>query len=181
MNTKNNRAFRDNEEKIQKALMTLPRAGNQEGITVQRICDEAKINRTTFYAHFTDLHDLVKKSEVRFRERLKAEFDADCIGEVPQAFQLFLLRHIQAHADFYRLYFLHRNPFENNLGPEQAWASVGEMESDQTASSPQNHYSQAFRRSGVAAVLEQWVKQGCLDEPEHIQSLLLQHLPENIL
>ena len=58
---------------------------------------------------------------------------------------------------------------------------MGEMESDQTASSPQNHYSQAFRRSGVAAVLEQWVKQGCLDEPEHIQSLLLQHLPENIL
>lgn len=181
MNTKNNQAFRDNEEKIQKALMTLLRAGDQEGITVQRICDEAKINRTTFYAHFTDLHDLVKKSEARLRERLKAEFDVDCIGEASQAFQLFLLRHIQANADFYRLYFLYRNPFGNNLGPEQAWASVGEMEAAQTASGSKDHYYQAFRRSGVAAVLEQWVKQGCLDEPEHIQSLLLQHLPENFL
>lgn len=39
-------------------------------INRERTCDVAQISHTTFYLHFTDLHDLVKKSGVRFRKCL---------------------------------------------------------------------------------------------------------------
>ena len=33
-------------------------------ITIKEICDDADINRSTYYAHFTDPYDQLKKLEV---------------------------------------------------------------------------------------------------------------------
>lgn len=54
---------------------------NFKDITVQNICDEALIGRSTFYAHFSDKYDLLNKmaEEVSedFKEHIEMRFNSD--------------------------------------------------------------------------------------------------------
>ncbi|MBO5473038.1 MAG: TetR family transcriptional regulator [Lachnospiraceae bacterium] len=34
-----------------------------EKITVKKLCEKAEVNRSTFYAHFTDIYDMLDKME----------------------------------------------------------------------------------------------------------------------
>lgn len=64
-------------EQLTDALPQLLLRKDWSQITVQELCDEAMIRRTTFYQHFQDKHDFMRW---RMRERLK-EFSA-CIADV---------------------------------------------------------------------------------------------------
>lgn len=50
-------------ELLSKALISLLKKKSINNITVKGLCDAAKINRTTFYAHYTDIEDLVSQIE----------------------------------------------------------------------------------------------------------------------
>lgn len=61
MNTKNNKRKKESIRKIQKAFMELIQTKDYKDITVTMICTLAKINRSTFYASYLDVYDLVDK------------------------------------------------------------------------------------------------------------------------
>lgn len=48
---------------IRRAFMDLMRQKPIQSISVKEVCDLAGINRSTFYAHYTDLYDLLDKIE----------------------------------------------------------------------------------------------------------------------
>ena len=56
---------------IRESFLRLLRSKNFESITVQNILDEALINRTTFYSHFSSKYELAEK----IAEDLLAKFD----------------------------------------------------------------------------------------------------------
>ena len=66
MNTKNNKRYKINCEKIETAFLTLILNHKYEDITISQICEAAEINRSTFYANFIDLYDL----ETAIKEKL---------------------------------------------------------------------------------------------------------------
>ena len=70
MNTKNNQRYRDSEKKIRDALMKLMEDQELEDVTVMDICKEADIHRTTFYAHYEDIYDLMEQVERQIRREL---------------------------------------------------------------------------------------------------------------
>lgn len=48
---------------LQDSLMELMREKPISKITIKELCEKADINRTTFYAHYTDQFDLLRKME----------------------------------------------------------------------------------------------------------------------
>lgn len=60
---------------IRKALMELLRQKPIQAISIKELCESAGINRGTFYAHYTDMYDLLQKIESDmlqdFQEALK--------------------------------------------------------------------------------------------------------------
>lgn len=57
-----------------------------DAITVQAILDEALVNRKTFYAHYRDKYDLVRKMADGFMEDIRALVEARKeVGVTPQA------------------------------------------------------------------------------------------------
>ena len=66
-------------QQLTNALPRLLLQKDWDQITVQELCDEAVIRRTTFYQHFQDKHDFMRW---RMQERLK-EFSAYIDGVVP--------------------------------------------------------------------------------------------------
>lgn len=178
MNTKNNQRFQDSEKKIQAALIDLLKSGDTKEITVHNICRSAEVNRTTFYAHFSDIRDLTEKCERQLRESLKAKFRETSSEEgnlpVPiEVFQMEFLQLVKEHIDFYRLYFLYHSIETAPNGPSQVWLFDSPAHLDR--------YRQAFYRAGIEAILRRWVEEGCTNPSETVQSILSQCLPENFL
>ena len=63
MNTKNNRLIRETDEKIIRTVYRMMTEDHRPvgKITVREICEEADIHRSTFYAHYRDVYELVEK------------------------------------------------------------------------------------------------------------------------
>lgn len=62
MNKKNNKKSKDSVIKIQNSLCTLLKNIGHKLITIKKVCEVAKINRTTFYAHFDNIEDALYKT-----------------------------------------------------------------------------------------------------------------------
>jgi len=45
-------------------------------ITIKEICEDADINRATFYAHYTDQYDLLRKIEKELLDNIRAQIEA---------------------------------------------------------------------------------------------------------
>jgi AcrR family transcriptional regulator len=56
---------------IRKAFMELLRQKPIQSISIRELCDQAGINRGTFYTHYTDIHDLLRQIE----DEMMADFE----------------------------------------------------------------------------------------------------------
>ena len=75
MNTKNNSRYKASSEKIETAFLTLILNHKYEDITISDICKQAEINRSTFYAHYDDINDLIIKIEGKFANSMANIFN----------------------------------------------------------------------------------------------------------
>ena len=53
---------------IRKALMELLRQKPIQAISIKELCESAGINRGTFYAHYTDMYDLLPIQAISIKE-----------------------------------------------------------------------------------------------------------------
>ena len=59
MNKKDNKRAQDSKQRLKRAVCNLLKEVGHEKITIKSLCKEAGVNRTTFYAHFDDIEDLL--------------------------------------------------------------------------------------------------------------------------
>ena len=89
MNTKNNSRARKTRERLKEALLRLLARRDIVDVTVSRLCQEAGVNRSTFYAHYTDLHDLLQQIEdemfADFEKALETLYQPGTAGPEPVA------------------------------------------------------------------------------------------------
>lgn len=65
---KDNRSVRNTKKRLKEGLITLLREKPAPEIKVKELCDLVDINRGTFYYHYTDIFDMLKKMEEDFFE-----------------------------------------------------------------------------------------------------------------
>lgn len=63
--------------KMDKALLSLLEKTDFEYITVKEICDEAGVNRSTFYLHYENTYDLLKETTQYILDKHFSYYDAD--------------------------------------------------------------------------------------------------------
>jgi len=61
MNTKNNKRRRESMQKMEREFVNMLLEKDISEITVSDICKAADVNRSTFYANYQDIYDLVEK------------------------------------------------------------------------------------------------------------------------
>ena len=76
MNTKNNKRGRDTDEKIVRAMFRVMTRENKalSSVTVREICQEAGINRSSFYAHYQDVFEVMERVEATMAKGLTEAF-----------------------------------------------------------------------------------------------------------
>lgn len=180
VNVKNNRLNRETDRKIiQTVYEMMTREHRPIGkITVREICEKADIHRSTFYAHYQDVYDLVEKVEESMSRRLTETFFRK-LDENAHARECFaeLFSFIREHREFYYYYLAEGKRF----GVLQlAWDMVKERyrESDVTArlfgagSEEEMEYHGAFFFTGMTTVVRMWLRNGCREEPEELYDLI---------
>lgn len=180
MNVKNNRLNRETDEKIIRAVYAMMTREHRPigKITVREICERTGIHRSTFYAHYRDVFDLVEKVEKSMSRQLTETFfrkldekapARDCFAEI--------FAFIREHRDFYLYYLTESRQYgvlqlawetvrdraaAVNAGPEKFGAQTAE----------EMEYHGVFFLVGMTAVVRMWLQKGCPEEPEALYDLI---------
>ena len=180
MNVKNNRLNRETDEKI---IRTVYRMMTREHrpvgkITVWEICEEADVHRSTFYAHYRDVYDLVEKVEQSMSRQLTEAFfrkldenapARDCFTEI--------FTFIRDHRDFYLYYLTESRQFgvlqlASETIRDRAAVISADPESFGARSVEEMEYHGMFFLTGMTAMVRLWLQKGCREEPETLYDIL---------
>lgn len=180
MNTKNNQRYQEMAARMEAAMLQLMETTAPDKITVKKICETACVNRSTFYAHYLDIFDMVEKMETHLQRELLASYpESDLPAFLPGSSLIPFLTHIRRHQPFYRIALKTRQEFPLKQGYEQMWRLVIRPRCERagiTSESEMMYYFVYFQ-SGFTYALRHWVDHGCQESEETIAAILESCLP----
>lgn len=178
---------------IRKAFIEIMEEEGFSKLNVKKIIDRAKINRSTFYAHYMDKYDLLEKIEDQFLNGLK-----DIEIPVPEEVIIeksFSTEYFLTHVEFVISYLKENGKlmtllmsdkgdpaFSNKLNEvlKQIW--LDKKITDQL-SIPQN-YAIAAVTGMITSVIVEWVKSDFKESEKEFEQIvikIIKDIPRNIL
>ena len=180
MNTKNNRQFQGSAMRMEQAMLELMNTMPFEKITVRLLCEKAGVNRSTFYAHYTDIFDMIEQMETSLREKLMDNYPVP--GYVtPLSLESFIpfLKFIHEHRDFYRIALKTRKEFPLKQGFDALWKQIIKplcLKTGITSENEMMYYFVGFQAC-FTMILKHWVEQGCMESEEKIAQIIYSTIP----
>lgn len=166
MNTPNNKRKKESMERIEKVFIELLQTKALDKISVSDICKHAGLNRTTFYANYTDIYGLADT----LRDKLENEMFKLYKEDVEQGFNsndyLKLFRHIKENQIFYQTYF--KLGYDNNY-------KIITYDTDLAKKHFQNkfiEYHMEFFKAGITRIIKLWLQNGCKETPEDMFEII---------
>ena len=167
MNTPNNKRKRESQEKIEKAFIQLLQTKEVNQISVTDICKITHLNRSTFYANYIDIYDLVDRIKDTMLKEFFDIYKEECENQQHSYDFLKLFIHIKDNQLFYKTYFKLNFDFTNdfkfltNLEAEKFYDSSEFLE-----------YRIEFFKAGINAIIKKWLYNGCKETPEEIVNII---------
>ena len=180
MNTKNNRQYQNSDVRMKQAMLELMNQTPFDKITVRLICEKAEVNRSTFYAHYADIYDMIGQMETNLQKKLMDSYLAP--GTViPLSTESFItfLKFIREHKDFYRVALKTRREFPIRQNFESLWDQIIRslcQKAGITAENDMIFYFVGFQ-AGFTMILKRWVEQDCLESEEKIARIIRDIIP----
>ena len=173
--------------KMDEALITLLEKKDFEYITVKEICQQAGVNRSTFYLHYENTRDLLEESSRYLIERFLSYFSVQ-YQNLPQTFpnyqlknpvfiteeyllpylQFFrdnkkLLKTVLKHSGTFSFDEIYQRMFQHIFTPILTYFGYPEKEQD---------YVMHFYLNGIQSIIAQWLKNDCQQENEFICAVI---------
>ncbi|MBQ8044284.1 MAG: TetR/AcrR family transcriptional regulator [Clostridia bacterium] len=165
MNTPNNKRKRESQEKIEKTFLQLIQTRDLEQISVADICKRCKLNRSTFYANYIDIYDLVEKVKNTMADEF-AQFQLSNNSKQNPNGYLNLFKHIKENQIFFKTYFkLEAISISPILQHDVELA-------EKYYNNKYIDYHIEFFRAGLNAIIKKWLSSGCKESPEEMVEIL---------
>lgn len=166
MNTPNNKRKRESRERIERVFIELLRSKELSQISISELCKKAELNRSTFYANYTDIYELADS----IRDKLESDLAELYQNEITTGFDsqdyLRLFQHIKEHQLFYKTYF--------KLGYDDNYQIIA-YNTDLARQHFQNRfieYHMEFFKSGITKIIKMWLQNGCRETPEDMYEII---------
>ena len=166
---------------IRRAFTDLLRQKPIQSITVKELCQAAGINRGPFYAHYTDLYDLLHGMEDEMMADVRAALQ-EMLGEepadpAPLRVTAGLFRCLKENAD---LCTVTLGPYGDkalakrllNIGSEYYMEAYRRYFTKATARELEYYY--VYASAGVVGLLEKWLADGMAASPEEMAAMVEQ-------
>ena len=147
-------------------------------ITVKELCEQADINRGTFYRYYKDIYDLFNQLE---KEMISAE-NINWVGEhfnyqemCKQRFYA-MLNLIFHNINFYKFFFgteLHSEHLETLI--QNAHDNILKMLTEKNMIFDRTYFDYAFEytRCGIIGLIKKWADHDCPEPPEVITDIIV--------
>jgi len=174
MNIPNNKRKRESQEKIEKIFINLLQTKEVKEISVSEIVKLAKINRSTFYANYIDIYDLIDK----VKERMINEFFNIYKEETKAATHSYnflkLFTHIKDNQIFYKTFF--------KLNFDYTWNSdyLNDEMIKWYGTTKNKEYHVTFFKAGLNAIIQKWLSNNCQESPEEIEKIIINEYKKNL-
>ena len=173
MNIKNNLRYKASSEKIETAFLTLILNHKYEDITISQVCKQAEINRSTFYAHYDDINDLVIKIESKFAQGTASIFNYGERQTHEAMIEMFTF--VKANKHFYKAFL--NIPYttlaERNTKIE-VLKNIGQKLNIDKSHTIGIFYRASFFGAGIKEMCRLWLERDCQETPEQMAKLLLE-------
>ncbi|MBR6779051.1 MAG: TetR/AcrR family transcriptional regulator [Clostridia bacterium] len=173
MNIKNNNRYKVNSEKIETAFLSLLYNRKYEDISIGEICQKAGINRSTFYAHYDDINDLIITIESKFASSMSSIFNFGLRQEHEAFVEMFTF--VKNNKYFYKAFLsipyatLAETNVKNEIfGNLKDTPYVGKNSTDLEI-----FYRASFFGAGIKEICRLWLQRDCKETPEQMARLLL--------
>lgn len=182
MNTKNNQRYQDTEKLIQDTLLSLATETEIHKVTVRAICEKAHINRSSFYLHYLDIHDLIYKMGCEMMKEV-----GEMMRHSESVIDFFLtpesmaqmIGYVKEHRAFFDIYLTHYTAAASESF-SLLWESAAKpymQERYSMIDEDEMWYHFSFFKAGFISVLSDWIHRGCPETPEKLAEIILRSLP----
>ena len=159
-----------------------------EFITVKEICEKAGVNRSTFYLHYETLNDLLVECLVNTNKKFITYFNKETKSFVEKLKNASIEELILITPEYLTPYLTYNK--ENKIIHQVAVKHSNIMNSYKMFNSLNNtifkpiflrfgidekteHYMIAYYLNGITAIINEWIKNGCKDEIEYIEKIII--------
>ena len=144
-------------------------------ITIKEICEDADINRATFYAHYSDQYDLLHQIENGIIDDINQylnSYDLKNISKVPSQMLDKILEYIKENAEIFNLLLLSSNgdiQFQQEITKIIGQQHFSELAADKEDS----EYVFLFFANGTIGVITKWLKDGMKKPVKEMTDMIL--------
>ena len=173
---------------MNQALVELLNKKDFEFITVKEICTKAGVNRSTFYLHYDTVYDLLeecvdnsnkkftsyfKENTQEFFDKLKTGAKEDLILITPKYLTPYLT-YIKENKVIYQVAVKHAQIMSSiakfqSLNKYVFMPIFSKFGIDEKT----EKYMIAYYLNGVTAIINEWIKGGCMDEISYIEKIII--------
>ncbi|HHU29158.1 MAG TPA: TetR/AcrR family transcriptional regulator [Firmicutes bacterium] len=166
---------------LEESLITLMEKKDISKITIKEICEKADINRSTFYAHYRDQYDLLRKIENKFLAAIQAyleNFDKKYTEDIVLITEK-IFQYIRKNARICRLLLSERGDFtfQKKIMKLVYDLIISEITGNNKITKEDAEYVYSFTVSGCVGFVQKWLDDGMKKSPrcmaETIVNLIL--------
>lgn len=169
MNVANNKRKKESRERIMKVFVSELQTRDVRDISVTDICKLADVNRSTFYANFIDVYDLVDKINEIMLEMFFDIYRDETDNKKHSYNFLKLFKHIKENQIFYHTFFKLNENFDKSLFTY----NVKEEMIRFYGSDEHVEYHIDFFHAGLNAIIKRWLNSGCKESPEEMENIII--------
>jgi AcrR family transcriptional regulator len=143
-------------------------------ITIKEICDDADVNRATFYAHYSDQYDLLHQIEQELIDGINQYLnghDLNNISEAPVEMLEKILEYIKVNSELFHLLLNSNGDIQFQ---QEVTKIIGKQHFSSMATDQENsEYMFLFFASGAIGVILKWLEDGMKKPVREMAGLIL--------
>lgn len=147
-------------------------------ITVKEICQKADINRSTFYSHYTDQYDLLRKIEDEFLSNIRAylaELAQKQYKENPVLLAEKIFEYIKENAKLCQLLLSERGGinFQKRVMTLVYDTLIKELTANNRISLEEAEYIYSFTITGCVGIVQKWLDDHMKKSPRFMAEMVI--------
>ena len=168
---------------LKDALVQLMQKQHISKISIRSICETADINRSTFYAHYTDQYALLHHIEQEVMDNLKHHLKKqDYQRNRPISAQVLvrILEYAKENAEVLKVLFSENSDYDFQKDI-MTLSQIVSFQLNPAYDARAQEYLTLYGITGCISILQKWLQDGMIESPEKISEFLLQVLYQGII
>jgi AcrR family transcriptional regulator len=177
-NAKDDRRVKYTKMVLKESFINLLENKNISQITVKEICEDADINRATFYSHYTDVYDLLRKIEDELFDNIKVYISQlYSKGKKVDEFELTerIFGYIKENAKLCKLILSEKGDlgFQKKIMILVYDEIINDLTDNSNISREDAEYVYSFAITGCVGIIQKWLDEGMKKPPRYIAEMVL--------